>query len=127
MDQLIPKLRNILRIDDQLLVHVMGGQDKQFFHVVGKDPSFKILVERSILGGVFRIFRFVPSREGLIELKSENIEVLIPRLLELNAGVSLLEFYAVPKDLIRDFEASFLERQIQSFLERMPAVRSIIF
>lgn len=126
MHSLIQKLNDMLGRNDRLLVHVMGGQDKKFFQLVGNDDGFEILFERSILNGICRIFSFIPSREGLLVVETRNLEVLIPRLLELNSGVALLEFYAVPETLVGDFEKYFCEREIQLFLERTPSIRSLV-
>lgn len=126
MHSLIQKLNDMLGRNDRLLVHVMGGQDKKFFQLVGNDDGFEILFERSILGGICRIFSFIPSREGLLAVETRNLEVLIPRLLELNSGVALLEFYAVPEILVGDFKEYFCKREIQLFLKQTPTIRSLV-
>lgn len=126
MNSLIQKLNDMLGRNDRLLVHVMGGQDKKFFQLVGNDDGFEILFERSILNGIYRIFSFIPSREGLLDVEIKNLEVLIPRLLKLNSGVALLEFYAVPETLVGDFEKYFSKREIQLFLKQAPTIRSLV-
>lgn len=126
MHSLIQKLNDMLARNDRLLVHVMGGQDKKFFQLVRNDDGFEILFERSILNGICQIFSFIPSREGLLAVETRNLEVLIPRLLELNSGVALLEFYAVPETLVGDFEEYFCKREIQLFLKQTPTIRSLV-
>ena len=125
MPNLIQKLNNILGMNDRLLIHVMGGQDKKFFKLVRNNDGFEILFERSIFVGIYQIFSFIPSREGLLAVEPRDLEVLIPRLLELNSGVALLEFYAVPETFVEDFKKYFCEREIQLYLKQTPSIRSL--
>jgi hypothetical protein len=110
---------DILRLVDSnkdIILYIEGGQNNDFFKDLSKINGVNVLWVKSLLSGVFKIFGFIPSCRGLVQISGMDINQKIDRILDMSAGCSMVSVFVIKKTMVNHLSKIILnnvwEREI---------------
>lgn len=98
-------------------IYFSGGQNKAFFRNYKNDSKVKEVITKSILSGIWKLFSFIPSEQGLLIL-SENFDLAdFKSIVDANSGHSYLYFCNIPGIQSDKVKCYFYKNKIEEFVE----------
>lgn len=104
------------RDDLNAFVAIFGGQDRRFLRRITEMSGAQPIAEESVLRGLWKVLRFLPSRSALVALERGQEEAPIVAIRDAAEDVSLFGLYWLKIDETGDFKRAFRRHDVDGFL-----------